>query len=115
MAAITLLDAVTPQQVIVEAERNLLAFLPAALPAFRLIVSRCLRVVPDATVAEIEALAGQADPKDAPILAAAICAQCSWLVTFNLKHYQPGHPAVRPLRSDEFVSHVRGLLAALER
>ena len=47
MAEITLIEAITSQQAVVEAERNLEAKLPAALPAFRLIVSRCLRVTPD--------------------------------------------------------------------
>ncbi len=47
MAEITLIEALTSQQVVVEAERNLIAKLPQALPAFRLIADRCLRVVPD--------------------------------------------------------------------
>jgi hypothetical protein len=31
---------------------------------------------------------GEADPKDAPILAAAIAGTCAWLVTFNLRDYR---------------------------
>ena len=45
MAEITLINAVTSQQVITEAEWNLAKKMPAALPAFQLLVQRCLVVV----------------------------------------------------------------------
>ena len=32
--------------------------------------------------------AGEADPKDAPILAAALAGACAWLVTSNLLDYR---------------------------
>jgi hypothetical protein len=41
MAEITLIDAVASQQIVSEAERNLAAKIPEALPAFRLLASRC--------------------------------------------------------------------------
>ncbi len=113
MAEITLIDAVVSQQVIAEAERNLAGYLPGALPAFRMIVSRCLRVVDNPAPADLAAHQGQADPKDLPILAAAVREACPWLVTFNRRHFQPGHPSVTILRPGEFVQHVRGLLALL--
>jgi hypothetical protein len=113
LAEITLIDALASQQVITEAERNLAGYLPAALPAFRLIVSRCLRVVDDPTPAESAAHHGLADPKDLPILVAAVRETCPWLVTFNLRDYQPGHPAVKVLQPGVFVQHVRGVLGAL--
>ena len=53
LAEITLIEAVTLQQAVTEAERNLGEKLPQALPAFRLIVSRCLRVVPDPRPGEL--------------------------------------------------------------
>jgi predicted nucleic acid-binding protein len=113
MAEITLVEAVTSQQVITEAERNLAEKLPLALPAFRLIVSRCLRIVPDPPLANLEPYAGLADPKDLPILAAALREGCPRLVTFNMRHFQPGHPDVTVLRPGEFVLRVRDLLARL--
>ena len=113
MAEITLIDAVTSQQVITEAERNLAGYLPAALPAFRLIVSRCLRAVPDPTSADLMPYAGVADPKDLSILVAALRERCEWLVTFNLRHFQPGHPSVAVARPGEFIQRVRTHLAAL--
>jgi len=113
LAEITLVEALTSEQVIVEAERNLSEKLPQVLPAFRLIVSRCLRVVPDPQPADLGAYAGLADPKDLPILVAALREGCRWLVTFNVRDFQPGHPAVTVVRPGEFVLRVRDLLANL--
>jgi len=90
MAEITLIDAVVSEQVIAEAERNLAAYLPSALPAFRELVNRCLRIVSDPTPTELALCHGLADPKDAPILAAALREVCPWLVTFNIRYFSPG-------------------------
>jgi hypothetical protein len=113
LGEITLIEAVASQQVIAETERNLEEKLPQALPAFRLLVSRCLRVVPDPRPEDLAAYAGAADPKDLPILVAAVREACPWLVTFNVRHFQPGHPEVTVLRPGAFVLRVRGLLAHL--
>jgi len=113
LAEITLVEALTSEQVIVEAERNLTAKLPQALPAFQLIVSRCLRVVPDPQPTDLLPHTGLAHPKDLPILVAAIREECPWLVTFNVSDFQPGHPAITLLRPGEFVLCVRDLLAHL--
>jgi hypothetical protein len=113
MAEITLIEAVTSQQVVIEAERNLAEKLPQVLPAFRLILSRCLRVVPDPEPARLLPHTGLADPKDLPILVAAVREKCPWLVTFNVRHFRPGHGDVTVLRPGEFVLRVRDLLAHL--
>jgi predicted nucleic acid-binding protein len=113
LAEITLIEAITSQQVVVEAERNLEQKLPHALPSFRLIVSRCLRIIPDPSVADLATHTGLADPKDLPILLAAVREKCAWLVTFNVRHFQPGHADVIVLRPGEFVLRVRDLLAHL--
>jgi hypothetical protein len=114
LAEITLIEALTSEQVIAEAERNLADKLPQALPAFRLIASRCLRVVPDPDPAHLLPHAGLAHPKDLPILVAAAREDCAWLITFNVGHFQPGHPSVTVVRPGEFVLHVRDLLARLD-
>ena len=113
MAEITLIEAVTSRQVIAEAERNLSAKLPHALSMFHLLVERCLRVVPDPRLEDISPYTGIADPEDLPILVTAAREGCSWLVTFNIRHYQPGHPDVTVLRPGDFVLRVRDLLAYL--
>ncbi|MBL7062614.1 MAG: PIN domain-containing protein [Anaerolineae bacterium] len=113
MGEITLIEPLTSQQVIAEAERNLEEKLPQALPAFRLLVSRCLRVVPDPRPEDLAPYAGAADPKDLPILVAAVREVCPWLVTFNVRHFQPGLSDITVLRPGDFVLHVRDLLAHL--
>lgn len=89
MAEITLIDAVTSQQVITESERNLTDKLPMALPKFQQIVERCLRVTPNPSRDELQPHAGLAVPKDLPVLVAAIRETCSWLVTFNVDELVP--------------------------
>lgn len=113
MGELTLIEAIASQQVIVEAERNLGEKLPNALPAFRAIVERSLRVVPDPDPADLTPYAGLADPKDLPILVAAVRESCPLLVTFNLRHFQPGHPAVRVLPPGDLVQRARITLAGL--
>ncbi len=113
LAEITLIDALTSEQVIAEAERNLKAKLPRALPAFHHLVSRCLKIVPDPLPGDILAYQGLADPKDLPIFVAALREKCPWLVTFNVRHYQPGHSDIKILRPGEFVLQVREQLAQL--
>jgi hypothetical protein len=113
MAEITLIEAVTSQQVVAEAERNLADKLSNTLPAFRLIVARCLHVVPDPGAEDLSAFAGLAHPADLPILVSALASECPWLVTFNIRHYQPGHPAIAVLPPGDFLLRVRDLLARL--
>lgn len=113
MAEITLIDALTSEQVIVEAERNLAVKLPAHLPTFRLLVARCLTVVPTPNSAEVALYKGLADRKDLPILVAAVQHDCPLLVTFNVRHYRPGHNDISVLTPGEFIQRVRHLLTAL--
>ncbi len=113
MAEITLLEAYTCRQVIAETERNLLAKLPRTLPIFRLIVDRCLHVIPDPRPEQVQAFAGLANPLDLPILVSALQCDCPWLVTFNTRHYQPGPPEVSVLTPGDFLLRVRDLLVQL--
>jgi len=113
MAEITLINAVTSQQVISEVERNLGQKLPEALPAFQLLVQRCLVVVSDPKKTDLADFAGLADEKDLPILVAALREKCSWLVTFNGRHFQPGHPDITILKPGAFLTEVRYLLSRL--
>lgn len=115
LAEIALIEAVTSEQAIVEAERNLKEKLPTALPAFRLLVSRCLQVVPNPLIVDLEPYQGLADPKDLPLLVAALRENCPWLVTFNVRHYQPGHADIVALRPGDFILRVREQLTRLSR
>lgn len=113
MAEITLIDALIPQQAIAEAERNLQAKLPQALPAFRMLVQRCLQIVPTPQPSDLAIHKGKADAKDLPILVAAIRENCPWLITFNVRDYQPGDTAVTVLRPGKFVQEIRYSLGRL--
>ena len=113
MAELTLIEVVTSTQVITEVERNLSEKIPKALPAFRLLVNRCARIIDDPDPAEIDKHSGLADPEDLPILVAAIGSQCGLLATFNLRHFQPGHSAVIVLKPGDLVLRVRYRLAQL--
>lgn len=113
LSEISLIKALTSEQVVAEAERNLGAKIPKALPAFQHLVSRCLTVVPDPEPEKLSPHDGLADPKDLPILVAAVREECPWLVTFNIRDYQPGHPDVNVLRPGEFISRIREQLTNL--
>jgi len=113
LAELTLIDAVVPKQVVTEAERNLQEKLPATVPTLRLLVGRCLHVVADPLSTDLVTYHGLADAKDLSILVAAAQTQCAWLVTFNVRHYQPGIPGVTVVRPGDFVLRVRRLLAHL--
>jgi predicted nucleic acid-binding protein len=113
LAEVTLIEAVASEQVLVEVERNLAAKLPAALTAYRLLAERCLKIVPVPRLEELEPFNGLADRKDQSILAAAVLNQCPWLVTFNVRHFRPGHPDVVVAPPGEFIQRVRHLLSAL--
>ena len=113
LAEITLIEAVASEQVIVEAERNLAAKLPTTLPTFRLLVDRCLTVVPSPTPEQLAPFDGLAVPQDRSILAAAVLNDCPWLVTFNVRHYRPGHPAVAVLPPGDLIRKIRHLLSSL--
>lgn len=113
MAEITLIKAITSQQVITEVERNLKQKMPSALTTFRMLVSRCLEVLTDPTQEEVDELNDAANPKDLPILTAAVKHNCQFLTTFNIKHFQPGVRNLTVLLPDDLVQRVRYLISSL--
>ena len=60
---------------------------------------------------EVLALSGSADPKDLPILVAAVRDRCDVLVTFNERDYRRGHPDVEVMTPGVLVQRVRRLVA----
>jgi hypothetical protein len=113
MAEITLIKAVTSRQVIDEVERNLSEKIPSAMPAFQLVISRCLTVVENPERAEVFAYRGCANPKDLPILVSARRENCALLTTYNIKHFQPGIPGITTLTPGDLILKVRYLLNGL--
>lgn len=113
MSEITLIDAVASEQVVTEVERNLTNKFPNALPALQLLIHRSLRIVPNPTIEQIKSHVGKADEKDLPILVAAHLAECPSLVSFNIRHFQPGIDGIDVMRPGQFVQRIRYLLAGM--
>jgi predicted nucleic acid-binding protein len=108
-----IIEVGVPEQARTEAERNLTAKLPAALPALRALLDACCIGLAMASQAETAAIAdsGEAHPKDAPILAAALLAGCGWLVTFNVRDYRTDR--IRVSDPGAFLEALRGELLRL--
>ena len=88
LAEAGLVTLVASEQVFVEAERNLAAKLPRAIPEYRrLLESVPIERVPAPLSAEVAAAALVIHGGDAPILAAAIAARVDALVTLDRKHF----------------------------
>jgi hypothetical protein len=113
LAELTLVQAFASRQVVVEAERNLQDKIPKVVGLFDTLVGRTCEIVPDPDPDTINRYAGLAHPKDLAILVAALENQCSWLLTFNVKDYQPGHPSVTVIRPGDFILLVRQQLTQL--
>ena len=114
MGEITLIDCVSSEQAVKEVERNLAEKIPAKLPDFHLLVSRSLRIINDPQPNELLAYKQQADPKDLPILVAAMKERCSYLLTFNVRHFTPTSPDIIVQQPSGFLMTVRSLLGMLK-
>jgi len=113
LAEITLIKAYISEQVVAEAERNLGAKFPEALPGVRHLIHRCLDIIPDPDKMDLVKFHGLADPRDLPILAAAAQTKCQWLVTFNTRHFKPGHPEIVVVTPGEFIRRLRDRLTLM--
>ncbi len=113
LGEITLIECVTSTQVVTEVERNFEKKLPSKLPELRLIISRSLQVVPDPEPHELPPYKGQADPKDLPIMVAALKHGCRFLLTFNIRHYEPATSEILVQRPGDFLTIIRTLLVQL--
>lgn len=81
-------EMIISQQVLVEADRNLSAKLPALVDSFRrFIKSLEPLMVEDPPRELVQEAAKMINLKDAPILAAAQIAQADYLVTLDKKHF----------------------------
>ena len=113
LSELTLLDCLTSQYAVHEAERNLLAKLPAAVPAFRLILEAAVEILPDPPSAVVQHVTDQAHVKDVPILAAAIVGEADFLATFNIRHFRPRKTPPLILQPSAILSQIRRSLTHL--
>ena len=114
LGEVGLLTLVLPEAVVDEVRRNLTEKLPETLPLFE----EFLRSVPvrvyRPTAQEQERARALADPKDVPILAAAIGAGTPLFVTHNVRHFRSGE-GVRVVRPRILIEEARAWMAAFGR
>lgn len=114
MAEIGLFRLVVSRLVLDEAERNLRKKLPRALPNFaRQMAQIELEIVPPPSDEEVQQWVEVIEPKDAPILAAAVSAQVDRLLTLNSKDFTPevmAKSGLHILSPGEFVQEIRELV-----
>jgi predicted nucleic acid-binding protein len=114
LGEIGLLSLVLPESVIEEVRRNLAAKLADALPLFEEFL-RSVRVrIYRPTPRDRDRARPLADPKDVPVLAAAIGAGASLLVTHNVRHFRSGE-GVRVVRPRTLMEEARAWMAAFGR
>jgi predicted nucleic acid-binding protein len=113
LSEFTLIDCVSSPAAIAEAERNIAAKLPAASSTFRKILAAAIDAVPEATSSFAHNLAGQAHPKDLPILAAAVASGADFFTTFNVRHYHKRAAAPLVVQPRRVVAAIRLLLGRL--
>jgi predicted nucleic acid-binding protein len=111
LGEVGLLRLVLPEAAVAEVRRNLAAKLPEAAPLFE----EFLRTVPveirRPTPHDRERARELADPKDIPILAAAIGAGARVLVTHNIRHFR-SRGDVRVVRPRMLIEEARAWMAS---
>jgi predicted nucleic acid-binding protein len=114
LSELTIIEGFISDAVRVEVERNVLAKLPHAFPAYQVLLqSAKLRTVPLPTLEQLSMYQGQADPKDLPHLVAARLAGCYYLITHNTKHYTPKPGVIEVLKPGQFLERIRTQLSRL--
>lgn len=108
-----ILEGITTRLAQAEAERNLRAKLPRALPAFRALMREAIEVVDNPPLSACAAFSAQAEVEDVPHLAAAVAQGCHYLVTFNTRHYWPEAKSIEVIRPGELLQRIRLQVAAL--
>jgi predicted nucleic acid-binding protein len=111
LGEIGLLNVVLPEAAVEEVRRNLSVKLPDAVPFFEEFLRAVAVRIYHPTGRDRERARGLADPKDVPILAAAIGAGARLLVTHNTRHYRSGEE-VRIVRPRTLIQEARAWLAS---
>jgi len=106
LAEMGLISVVLPSAGVEEVERNLAEKLPEALPLFTRFLDAGWVEVHAPAAAARRAANRQAHPKDVPILAAAISAGATILVTHNTRHYRKSE-GVRVIKPGALLREIR--------
>lgn len=113
LSELTLIECLTSGLAVSEVERNLLAKIPEALPAFQLILQAAVEVVRRPSPAILGQLRRQAHEKDVAILAAAVSSRSDFLATFNVRHFRPRNAAPLIMQPGRILSRIRVALSRL--
>jgi predicted nucleic acid-binding protein len=114
LGEIGLLTLVLPEAVVEEVRRNLSEKLSEASPLFEEFLRSVPAQVYRPTAQDRERARALADPKDVPILAAAIGAGAPLLVTHNVRHFRSGE-GVRVIRPRTLIEEARAWMATFGR
>lgn len=107
MAEFTLLDVMSATYTIEEATRALKVYLPDQVSVLLQLIARSVRVVDDPSASALTLYQAQAHWKDVINLAAAVEAQASVLVTYNVRDYHPQPGLIRIMTPGDLVSTAR--------
>lgn len=114
LSELTLIDGVTSDLAVTEARRNLARKMPSTTEGFRQLVVAALSIVESPEADTLVRNRGRAAWHDLPHLMAAVDAECSYLTTFNVSDYTPGHPEVEIARPGRLVRRIRSTILGLE-
>jgi predicted nucleic acid-binding protein len=114
MAEIGLFKVLISEQVIEECDRNITKKLPTALPILKQILSSINpEILPNPAIADVVKWETTIEPKDTPILAAALLAQSDRLLSLNTKDFTPNVAQESGLKiqtPSEFIQEIRSIL-----
>ena len=99
-----------PEVAVEEVRRNLRGLLPEAIPLFDQFLTLPAVSVWSGSAKDEAAARAHADPKDVPILAAAIGSSAALLVTHNIRHFA-STDSVRVLRPSALLEEARAWIA----
>ena len=114
LGEVGLLRIVLPAAAIEEVRRNLGQKLPDALPSFESFLKSLFVEVSNPTSADMRRARPLAHDKDVPIMAAALGAKATILVTHNTRHFKSGND-MRVVRPRTLITEARAWMARFGR
>ncbi len=114
LSELGLLKGYSCEKAIVECRKNLQVKLPDALSVFEKIIPRAITILPDPTDSEIIPYAKMAHEKDLPILTAALGVKAHFLVTFNMKDFNPAPGlGLKVLKPGDLLRRIHAIFSTL--
>lgn len=112
LAGLGLIDGRISALVREETVRNVRKKLPAALPALLVLLKEVLVEGEHVASGRWEKVEEYADPKDTPILAAALGQECRYLLTLNQRDFWPPAEWIEVVRPGDLLHRLRGIIVS---